>query len=152
MYGRKSNIPEVVTEGVVAYYLQCPVSRTDDKGIKLKLVNLTKAEKAQRLKEAKKAGQKVKKRKLPSASFDCYDLDDQKTVQVKSASVNPDLSPLTCVPPPIVGIKFTKLSAVVLLVFSVQVRAQSSCSSLVPNEITKGVLGTQSNPSKEACR
>ena len=38
-----------------------------------------------------------------------------------SASVNPDLSPLTCVPPPIVGIKFTKLSAVVLLVFSVQV-------------------------------
>ena len=54
------------------------------------------------------------------------------------ASVSPDLRPLTCVPPPTVGIRFTKLSAVVLLVFSVQVSAQLSSSSLFFNAITKG--------------
>ena len=66
------------------------------------------------------------------------------------ASVSPDLSPLTCVPPPTVGIKFTKLSAVVLLVFSVQVSAQLSSSSLFFNAITKGIVGIHSSPSNEA--
>ena len=47
---------------------------------------------------------------------------------------------------------YFKLSAVVLFVFSVQVSAQSSCSSLVLNEIMKGVGGRQSSPSKEAAR
>ena len=68
------------------------------------------------------------------------------------ASVSPDLRPLTWVPPPIVGIRFTKLSAVILLVFSVQVKAQSSCSSLVSKEVTNGIDGTHSRPSKEACK
>ena len=41
----------------------------------------------------RKAGLKTKDRpKLPSGSFDCYDPIDQKTIQVKSASVNPDLT------------------------------------------------------------
>ena len=92
VYGRKSNIPEVVTEGIVACFLGCPILGKFPDGSGLKQVNYTKAQLALRSKN-RKAGRKNKDRPtLPSSSFDCYDLDDQKTVQVKSASVDPDLT------------------------------------------------------------
>ena len=92
VYGRKSNIPEVVTEGIVAYFLRCPILGKFKDGSGLKQVKYTDAQKALRRKN-KKAGRKNKDRPpLPSSSFDCYDPIDQKTIQVKSASINPDLT------------------------------------------------------------
>jgi hypothetical protein len=92
VYGRKSNIPEVITEGVVAYFLGCPILGKFPDDSSIKQVNYTKAQLDLRRKK-REAGVKTKDRpKLPSGSFDCYDLDAQKMVQVKSASVDPDLT------------------------------------------------------------
>ena len=92
VYGRKSNIPEVVTEGIVAYFLGCPILGKFKGGIGFKQVNYTDAQLALRRKK-RKAGRKTKDRPpLPSSSFDCYDPIDEKTIQVKSASINPDLT------------------------------------------------------------
>ena len=92
VYGRKSNIPEVVTEGIVAYFLGCPILGKFPDGSGLKQVNYTKAQKDRHRRNKKAGGTNKDRPKLPSSSFDCYDLDDQKTVQVKSASVDPDLT------------------------------------------------------------